>query len=719
MTQQFEGVAVPRQMRVRAVAALVACACTAAASAQQQETGAATPLVLPTVQVNASQYDPDDVRPEGVTTATRTYMAPRDIPQTIDTLEVNKYKSYGINDLATMLDGVPGVNTSYDMRGEGVMIRGFQADAGDIYRDGVRESGQVRRSTANVERIEILKGPASVLYGRSAGGGVINLISKQARFDAKSSVTLRGGSWDNAGGTIDINQVLNPNVVVRLTADREQAHSFRNGIRNKNEMVSPSILVDNRKGLRWLGQYTYDNVWRVPDRSPAYDQLPAGVSIRQGFAQPGDYVEDRLRVWRSDLSYDFNPAWSLRWVASRREADQDFDHYYLGTYCNTQGRTSTGASCSYRGQVRQSYAWQQTANKTTAHTVDLTGRFDLAGMRHELLAGAEYSEEERAPRLFSTASSNGYVDPFNPVLNAQRPAQGAPTQHNLHVGKGHAFYVQDLVHLAEQWKLLLGARYDSYTFESTNRINGFQRDTDGSSVSPRVGLVWQPVREHSVYASWNKSFSPYGGRGILSVDTSATAVLDEAPQHSRQIEVGIKSDWLDGMLSTQLAAYELEHYNIRYRPEPEIDPYRFAVRGKERSRGVEFSAAGRLAPSWYVRGGVGAMSAKVAGDLSAPANEGKYLPNTAKRNGNLFVRYAPAGAWYGELGVTYTAQRYTNAANTAIVPGYTRWDAMLGWRAAPWTGTFAVSNLFDKEYWRSNAMPGTPRSFLVSGNYQF
>ena len=719
MTKRIEAIAARRNPRLRACAALAAWACASAASAQQQESGAVAQLALPTVEVNASQYDPDDVRPEGVTTATKTYMAPKDIPQTVDTLEVNKYKSYGINDLATMLDGVPGVNTSYDMRGEGVMIRGFQADAGDIYRDGVRESGQVRRSTANVERIEVLKGPASVLYGRSAGGGVINMISKQARFDAKSSLTLRGGSWENAGGTIDINRVINPNVVVRLTADREQAHSFRNGIRNKNEMLSPSILVDNRKGLRWLGQYTYDQVWRVPDRSPAYDQLPAGVSIRPGFAQPGDYVEDRLRVWRSDLAYDFNPDWSLRWLASRREADQDFDHYYLGTYCNAQGRTAAGAACAYRGQVRQSYAWQQTANKTTAHTLDLTGRFDVAGMRHELLLGAEYSEEERAPRLFSTTASNGYVDPFNPVLNAQRPAQGAPSQHNLHLGKGHAFYLQDLVHLAQQWKLLLGARYDSYSFESTNQINGFQRDTSGSSVSPRVGLVWQPVHAHSVYASWNKSFSPYGGRGTLSVDTSATAVLDEAPQHSRQAEIGIKSDWLDGALSTQLAVYELEHYNIRYRPEPEIDPYRFAVRGKERSRGIEFSAAGRLAPAWYVRGGVGAMSAKVAGDLSNPANEGKYLPNTAQRNGNLFVRYAPAGHWYGELGVTYTSQRYTNAANTAIVPGYTRWDALLGWRAAPWTVTFAVSNLFDKEYWRSNAMPGTPRSFLVSGNYQF
>lgn len=674
---------------------------------------------LPTVQVSADQFDPDDVRPEGVTTATKTYMAPKDIPQTIDTLEVNKYKSYGINDLSVMLDGVPGVNTSYDMRGEGVMIRGFNADSGDIYRDGVRESGQVRRSTANVERIEILKGPASVLYGRGAGGGVVNMVSKQARFDGVSSVTLRGGSWENVGGTIDINRVISPNVVMRLTADREQAHSFRSGIRNRNEMVSPSILVDTRTGLRWTGQYTYDNVWRVPDRGPAYDQMPPGMSLRQGFAQPGDFVEDRLRVLRSDLSYEFNKAWSVRWVASKREASQDFDHYFAGTYCNPQGLTPAGAKCANPGLLRQSYAWQQTENRTTTHTVDVTGKLDLAGMRHELLLGVEHSEEERAPRLFSTASSNGYIDPNNPVFDAVRPPQGAPSQHNLHKGTARALYVQDLISLSDQWKLLLGARYDNFDFNSTNQLNNASRSTDGHSVSPRAGLVWQPVREHSLYASWSRSFSPYGGRGMLSVETGAGAVLDDEPQHSQQFEVGVKSDWLDGALSTQLAVYQLEHYNIRYRPDPDNDPFTWAVRGKERSRGIEFSAAGRVAPFWYVHGGVGIMAAKVTENKANPALEGNYLANTARRNGNVFLRYAPAGNWYAELGVTHTSARYTNDANTSRVPGYTRWDGLVGWRAAPWTVTLAVSNLTNKEYWRSSSMPGTPRGALLSANYQF
>jgi iron complex outermembrane receptor protein len=674
----------------------------AEAIAQQEST------TLPAVNVKASQYDADDVRPEGVTTATKTYLAPKDIPQTIDTLDVNKYKSYGINDLSIMLDGVPGVNTTYDMRGEGVYIRGFQADSGDIYRDGVRESGQVRRSTANVERIEILKGPASVLYGRSAGGGIVNLVSKQARFDAKSSVTLRGGSWDNYGGTIDINQVVNPNMVLRLTADREQAHSFRSGIRNRNEMVSPSILIDTRTGLRWTAQYTYDNVWRVPDRGPSYETLPAGVSIRTGFQHPGDYVEDRLRVARSDLVYEFNPAWSLRWVASKREASQDFDHYFAGTY-----NAATGL-------VRPNYAWQQTNNKTTSNTLDLTGKFKTGSIEHDLLVGLEASEELRQPRLATVTQTFSY-DPFNPNPAAwpTRPSQGSPTQHNRHEGETEALYLQDLISITPEWKLLVGLRHDRFKFHTTNYVSGLARGYDGSSNSPRVGVVWQPVPTQSLYASYSKSYSPYGGRGILSVDVAANAVYDDAPQHSRQFELGIKSDWLGGALSTQLAVYQLEHYNIRYRPDAVNDPFTWAIRGKERSRGVEFSASGQVAKGWYVRGGAGVMSAKVTEDAQVPTNEGLYLNGSAKRNGNLFLRYAPEGPWYGEIGVTHTSARWANAANTSQVPGYSRWDALVGWRSAPWTVTAAVSNLLDKEYWRSTSMPGAPRSFLLSANYQF
>ena len=696
-----------------------------AAQAQTQATSEATPS-LNTVTISADALDPDDARPRGgVSTATKTALPLKDIPQTVDVLEVSKFKTYGINDLSVLLDGTPGIDTSYDMRGDGILIRGFDASSGDIYRDGVRASGQIRRSTANVERIEVLKGPASVLYGRGSGGGMVNLVSRQASFDAVSSISLRGGSWHNRGGMLDINRVINPYVAVRLTVDREEADSFRRGISNHNTMVSPSILVDNQRGLRWLLQYTHDTVWRRPDRAPSYDSLPADVSFRTAYAHPDDFVEDKMQMLRSVLSYDFNENWSVKWTAARHKASQDFDHLYGGSYCQPNGRLmSNGRACATPGGMTFTRAWQETENTTLTNMLDLTGKFATGPVKHDLLVGLERSSDVRRPTLATAGADPGLnytlpVNPYYPLWLAPKTPRGRATQANTHDANSTALYFQDLMSIGEHWKVLLGGRYDRFDFHSTNRLTNKARGYKGNSFSPRVGVVWQPTQAHSFYASYSKNFAPYGGRGLLSVSVDDSAVYDAEPQHSRQFEVGTKSDWLDGRLSTQVSVYQLELYNIRYQPDPENDPYLWAVRGKERSRGIELSATGRIAPSWYVRSGLGLQEAKIIEDRSIPANVGKQKENRARKNGHLFVRYAPDSRWYGELGVTYRGPIYTSIANTSERSGYTRWDASVGWRAAPWTVTFAVTNLTDKRYWRASSMPGAPRTFLLTGSYMF
>src|SRR5690606_28269191 len=204
-----------------------------------------------------------------------------------------------------------------------------------------------------------------------------------------------------------------------------------------------------------------------------------------------------------------------------------------------------------------------------------------------------------------------------------------------------AIYVQDLISVSEQWKLLLGARFDRFEFKSHNLISGQRRSYDGDTISPRAGVLWQPLAQHSFYASFSKNFAPYGGRTLMSVAVAEDAVYDDEPQYSDQYEVGMKSEWLEGNLSSQLSVYTLELNNIRYRPDPDNDPYRWAVRGQERSRGVELSVAGKLGESWYVRSGLGVLEAKVVKDVTTPASVGKYKQGTAKVTGNLFLRYAP------------------------------------------------------------------------------
>ncbi|ENU44959.1 TonB-dependent receptor [Acinetobacter seifertii] len=685
--------------------------------------------VMPTIKIEAmSELDPiKSYIDYDKANVTRNGLDKKDIPQTIDTIDVQKYKIYGSNDLSVMLQGTPGVSTSYDMRGDGITIRGFGADTGDIYRDGIRESGQVRRSTANIERIEILKGPASVLYGRSAGGGVVNMVSKFANFDSKSSVGTYAGSYDNYGTTADINQVLNENLAVRLTGEYGESDSFRSGIKNKIEMLSPSFTYKNDDGtLTWTTQYTYDKLGRVPDRGPTRDNLPTGTSIKTGFAQDGDYVDDILQVVRTDVNYQYAPDWNFHWAASYRQAEQNFDHFYFGTYCGLDGNDLKGKECNTKkGYINQIYYWQQTSNKTTTNTFDIKGKFKTGSLEHQIMMGTDWTYEQREPRLANEAKNGpiyGYVNPFTGKREYSRGNGPLKMrQHNYNEGTTYGVFIQDLIGLNDQLKLMMGVRYDYFDFSTTNKLTNEHRNVKDGSFSPNVGLVWQPLPEHSFYTSYSKSFAPFGGQMGVNQVTGSTDVtkMDKEPQYNEQYEVGVKSEWLDNRLNTQFSVFDIRKNNIRYKPNPDSEPDVWATAGQHQSRGLEFSFIGRVLDNVFIRGGYGYTDAKVKEDKQNPEREGNYLANTSKNTGNLFVRYLPTEQWYTEVGVTYVGSYYPNINNQVKMEGFNRVDAAIGYTAAPWNVTLAVNNLTNKEYWRSDSMSGTPRNVLLRLNYKF
>ncbi len=693
------------------------------------DSAAKVAATMPTIKIEAmSELDPiKSYIDYDKANVTRNGLDKKDIPQTVDTIDVQKYKIYGSNDLSVMLQGTPGVSTSYDMRGDGITIRGFGADTGDIYRDGIRESGQVRRSTANIERIEILKGPASVLYGRSAGGGVVNMVSKFANFDSKSSVGAYAGSYDNYGTTADINQVINDNLAIRLTGEYGESGSFRSGIENKIEMFSPSFTYKNDDGtLTWTTQYTYDKLGRVPDRGPAYENLPAGTSIKMGFAQDGDYVDDILQVVRTDVNYQYAPDWNFHWAASYRQAEQNFDHFYFGTYCGLDGNDLKGKACTTKkGYINQIYYWQQTSNKTTTNTFDIKGKFKTGKLEHQIMLGTDWTYEQREPRLANEAKNGSIYGYVNPITGEREYSRGSGPlvmkQHNYNEGTTYGVFIQDLIGLNDQLKLMMGVRYDYFDFSTTNKLTKEHRNVKDSSFSPNVGLVWQPLPEHSFYTSYSKSFAPFGGQMGVNQVTGNTDVtkMDKEPQYNEQYEVGVKSEWLDNRLNTQFSVFDIRKNNIRYKPNPNEQPDVWATAGQHQSRGLEFSFIGRVLDNVFVRGGYGYTDAKVKEDKQKPEQEGNYLANTSKNTGNLFVRYLPTEQWYTEVGVTYVGSYYPNINNQVKMEGVIRVDAAIGYSADPWNVTLAVNNLTNKEYWRSDSMPGTPRNVLLRLNYQF
>lgn len=688
---------------------------------------------LPTIVIEAmAEGDPIktyvDYKQANVT---RNGLDKKDIPQTVDTIDVSKYKLYGANDLSVMLQGTPGVSTSYDMRGDGIMLRGFSADTGDIYRDGVRESGQVRRSTANVERIEILKGPSSVLYGRSGGGGVINMVTKFANFESPSTIGAYAGSYENVGGTVDINKVLNDNWAVRLVGEKSDTNSFRDGIGSNEEMISPSFTYrSDDERLLWTTEFTYDDLNRVPDRGPSYENLPDGTSIKMGFAQSGDYVEDVLKTARTDVKYEFAPGWKFHWGLSHREAEQNFDHFYLGSMCTVDKTPTAKDKGCYKGYINQIYYWQQTTNKTTANTWDIAGEFTTGSLKHNVLVGADWTYEQREPLLSNKNQDGsliyGFVNPLTGDRFSNRGNGHVVTSHNYNEGTNYGLFLQDLISFNDQIKMMVGARYDYYEAKTTNKLEssssyGQSKAVENETLSPNIGFVWQPVPAQSLYASYSKSFVPFGGNmGVNAVSaTEDLSAFNDEPQYLDQYEVGIKSDWLDSKLNTQFSVFHIQKHNIRAHEDPDDTSSPYVIVGENESKGLEFSFIGQAFSKVYVRGGYGYTDTKITENKLKPELVDNDLRNVSKHTGNLFVRYLPTEKFYGEIGATYMGSYYTSDENTAKMPDWTRLDAALGYKDKNWGATVAVNNLADKEYWRSSSMPGTPKNYLFKLNYYF
>lgn len=392
-----------------------------------------------------------------------------------------------------------------------------------------------------------------------------------------------------------------------------------------------------------------------------------------------------------------------------REAEQNFDHHYAGSFNEDSGLLS------------RNYAWQDTDNTTLTNTLKLTGEMETAGLTHQITVGLEDSREERVPRV-GFESDLVAIDPNNPASWPRPDQANAPVFFdNVHEADTQSLFVQDLIELTPALKVMLGGRIDDYEFKSTNIDDESSRYGE-TAFSPDAGVVYDLSGDHTVYTSLSQSFSPYGGQGYLGISSSGDSdTFNTDPEENRQYEIGLESDWLDERLTSTVSVYHIEHRNIRYQPDPDNDPYRWAVRGKERSQGLELSMTGQMVEHWYLRGSLGVMSAEVVENREEPAEEGRHLENTSNVQGNAFVRYVPNDRWYGEMGVTHQGDRYNydRDGSTAHLDGFTRVDAMVGWQGRHWSAKLAVRNLLDTDYWRSSRRPGKPRSVNGELSYSF
>lgn len=661
---------------------------------------------LPETSISA-EADEDDPRVKETSTATRTATPVRYVPQAIDSVKTESLRSYGTNDLGQALSGIPNVSSGADTRFDSLRIRGFDA-SNDFYLDGIRDDSQYVRDLHNIERIEVLKGPAAVLYGRGGQGGIVNRVSKLPMAGHKSSIEAQGGSNDLRSLYADLSTDPTDNISLRLNMGNQDNNSFRDGVSGNRQLFAPSMSWQLTPDLNWLVQYEYSRYNRTPDRGiPGVNGRPADVSRSTTYGDSRDYIDDKSQSLRSKLTYELNDNWQLRQTLGVFKLDSDFDNTYQTAYVPATNRVT-----------RQ--RWQQDLTTLNLfNNVELEGGFSTYGLEHRLLTGLELGNQRRDPKLY-TGTNVPSLDLNKPNRNLSHTGR-MNVWSNAHTEvETRAVYVQDQLRLNDQWQVLAGLRYDHFEVDTKNKLTHAQQAVASHSTSPRFGLVWTPLEHHSFYASWSKTFSPAGG-GVIGITPNASgSVNDLSPELTKQKEIGVKSDWLDDRLSTTLAVYELELYNRRT-ADP-LDRTITLLSGLQRSRGVELTATGKIVGNWYVRGGIGLQDATVVKDNNG--FEGKRVSDVAKRNGSLFITWKPEMGWYAETGLTLVGDRYADSLNTVVLPGYGRWDALVGLRQKEWDVRAALNNIADKTYYASatsvaQIQPGEPRSLVVTGTYSF
>lgn len=648
-------------------------------------------------------------------TATKIEAPLRDIPQTVNVIPEELMRDQAARSLQDALRNIPGVGLSHgDGQRDQVTIRGFSAIS-DQFIDGLRDDALYFRDLSNVERIDVIKGPAAVLYGRGSSGGLINRVTRKPGIDLME-VTGQIGSWQQRRGEFDLaKNFKDAGVALRVNGAIERADSYRDKQFLNREALSPSVLFSPSADTQLLVQTEFLSDRRVTDFGiPGFRGRPVAVSPSTYYgaanARDVDYTQADVAAGGFMLTHRINDDWKFR------NAFRGY-HYELernNTLVAGVDEAARTATLSHSNVRRNDVGWFNQS--------ELTQKLKLAGMEHQLLYGLEFGHQ-RKDQLF-VSQTVGTVSLFNPVLPVVPfLANAAPSTNNVGLMDVASVYVQDLVALTSQWKALVGARYDRFEQETLERRAGAPNlSRTDNAWSPRVGLVYQPTLAQSYYVSYSKSFQPSAEGFALAANNAQLA-----PEKTTGYEVGTKLDFFGGLASATASLFRLERTNIKV-----ADPTRPGVLipvGEQRTDGLELAFTGQLPQSYQIWAGYAYLDSRVtqstAIDFGQPV-QGKRATLTPRNSANLWLTKTFMGSIGVGGGFSYVDDRAANPGNTVTLPSYVTFDAVAWYRTKSYDVQLNVYNIFDREYIVSAhgsspnlSLPGAPRSAVLTTRFRF
>lgn len=697
----------------------------ALATAQEtaQDAGSG-PVTIGPVQVGGTaasfdiQMPPDNgYQAKRILSATKTETELRDVPQSVSVVTRQQMDDQAIQNLEGAVRYVPGVGFA---QGEGnrdtAVFRGNSTTA-DFFLDGIRDDVEYYRDLYNIERVEIVKGPNAMIFGRGGVGGLINRVTRQADWTRTREAKVETGSNAHYRGSFDVGQGVDEAVALRLTGVYEDSESYRNGVELRRWGLNPTASF--RLGTNTLLQVGYEHFQddRVADRGiPSFRGRPFETGTATFFGDPErSPVKARVDAVSAAVEHRFDNGISLRNRTRYADYDKSYQNVFPGAV-NAAG-TSVAISAYNNAQKR----------KNLINQTDVTFNVETGPVRHTVLVGAEYGRQVtdnfRNTGYFTSLGANVTsvnVSTLAPTISLPVTFRQSATDADNHgVATTAAFYAQDQIELSRQFQIVAGLRYENFDVDFRNNRNGQKFTATDNLLSPRLGLIYKPIDAVSLYASYSLTYLPRAGAQLSSLSLT-TQSLD--PEKFTNYEIGAKWDVLPD-LSLTAALYRLDRTNVAITDS--LDPTKSILVDGQRTKGIELSASGKITDKWSAIASYAYQDGEITAAQSATVPAGSVLANLPKHNVALWNRYDVTPQLGGALGVVYQSKRYTTTDNTVSMPGFTRLDGALFYKVTDAvTAQLNVENILNRKYYaqansNNNITPGAPRAFKVGLTSRF
>lgn len=646
--------------------------------------------------------------------ATRTDTSIHETPQSISVVTKDAVEDIGATRLQDALDYAGGVGRANNFGGQGLTtftVRGFTT--GEFYRNGFPiNRGYPNMPDANtIERLEVLRGPATMLYGRGDPGGTFNVVSKQPL--PERTVTL-GSQLSDQGmrrGTLDASGPLDEEgrLAYRLNVVGEGGDTFRDHMETERYGVTPVVTWQATDATKVIFEGDFMRNNHPLDRGLTRFANQKGTASRDTFWGEKDAGKLHNDNSMAQLRFEhlLNDSWTLgggfQWL----------DGTLQGNGVEANGISSLGAD----GRTLQrnfNYRKLEWTDKDTQ--LNLTGHFSTGGFEHTLLTGVEF-EDYDYKSIIQRSSAPYAIDIFNPVYGQARPALARTPTHDKENLKTYAAFVQDQVELTERLKVLAGARFERFEHEYESYVNGVKPwSATDNAVTPRVGVTYDLTDTVAVYADAARSFKPNTGAARIGGGFE--------PEKGKSYEVGVKWEALDRQLSVDAAIYQIEKKNV-LTTDP-VDSAFSVAAGQVRSRGFDLNVAGNITPEWRVIGGYAYVDAEVTKDTTI--RSGTRLLNIPRNSFSLLNVYEFQDGTLKGLGLgagtKYVDERAGQTSNTAFaMDAYTVVDLLSYYKVNEKVRlNLDVKNLFNREFEEGAfgniyAYPGAPRTVQVGIAY--